>query len=52
MPFVNKNRPKHYHTTWFGFRFNKTRVFAGPDIVNSITIPWFQKRKTIWERKR
>lgn len=53
MPFVNKNKSKHKHTTWFGiFRVNKTARPFMPDQINSITIPWFSARKTIWERAK
>lgn len=53
MPFVNKNKRRHKHTTWLGiFRVNKTERHLGPDQINSITIPWFAGRKTIWERAK
>ena len=53
MPFVNKNRDRRTHSTWLWFiRVNKTVRWAAPDRIDSATIPWFGKRRTIWERKR
>jgi len=52
MPFVNKNRSTRTHSKLGKARINKTRRWLWPDRIDSVTIPWFGGRKTIWERER
>lgn len=52
MPFVNKNRSVRTHSNLGKARVNKTRRWLWFDRIDSVTIPWFGGRKTIWERGR